>query len=75
MIQCNVLNVKLSDSQPNKLKSRIRNGISLTLKLSSNVTADSNDESNFSHKLLSTNSHVLRLWKAFTGNSLANIKF
>ena len=31
----NVLNVKLSNSQLNKLKSRIKNGTEVTLKLSS----------------------------------------
>ena len=35
---------------------------------------DSNDENNFSHKLLSTNTQVSRLRKAFANNSLANIK-
>ena len=33
MTQYNTLNVKLSDSQLNKLKSGIKNGIAVTLKL------------------------------------------
>ena len=58
MIQYNTLNVKLSNSQPNKLKSGIKNGTEVTLKLSSNVldlVLDSNNENNFPHKLLLTN--------------------
>ena len=52
MIQYNTLNVKLSNSQLNELKSGIKNGTEVTLKLSSNVVGDSNDENNFPHKLL-----------------------
>ena len=50
MTQYNALNVKLSDSQLNKLKSGIKNGTEVTLKLSSNGVGDSNDEKNFRHK-------------------------
>ena len=55
MIQYNSLNVKLSNSQLNKLKSGIKNNTEVTLKISSNVVRDSNDENNFSHRLLLTN--------------------
>ena len=55
MTQCNTLNVKLHNSQLNKLKSGINNGTEVTLKFSSNVVGDSNDESNFPPKLLLTN--------------------
>ena len=44
MIQYNVLNVKVSNSQFNKLKSRIKSGTAVTLKLSSNVVGVSNNE-------------------------------
>ena len=44
------------------------------MKLSSNVVGDSNDENNFPHKLLLTNTQVLRLRKAFANNTSANIK-
>ena len=54
MNQYNILNVKWSNSQLNKLKSGIKNGTEVTLKLSSNVAGDSNDENNFPHKLLLT---------------------
>ena len=65
MTQYGTLNVKLSDSQFNKLKSRIKSRTEVTLKLSSNVVGDSNDENNFSHNLLLTNTQVSRLPKPF----------
>ena len=58
MTQYNTLNVKLSNSKLNKLKSGITNGTEITLKISSNVVGDSNDENNFPHKLLLTNTQV-----------------
>ena len=33
-----------------------------------------NDENNFPHKLLLTNTQISKFCKAFTNNSLANIK-
>ena len=48
MTQYNTLNVKLSNSQLNKLKYGIKNNTEVTLKLSSNVVFDANDEHNFS---------------------------
>ena len=74
MIQYNILNVKLSNSQLNKSKSRIKNGAEVTLKISSNVAGDSNDENTFLHKLLLTNTQVSKLGKVFANGSLANIK-
>ena len=74
MTQYNTLNVKLSNSQLSKLKSGIKNDPEVTLKFSSNVADDSNDENNFSHKLLLTNTQVWKLCKAFANNSTANIK-
>ena len=47
MTQYNTLNVKLSNSQLNKLKSGIKTGIEVTLNLSSNLIGNSNDETNF----------------------------
>ena len=44
MNQYNNLNVKLSNSEINKLKSGIKNGTEATLDLSSNVTDNSNEE-------------------------------
>ena len=53
--QNNALNVKLSNSQLNILKSGIKNGTEVTIKLSSNAVGDSNDETNFPHKMLFIN--------------------
>ena len=75
MTQYNILNVKLSNSQLNILKSGIKNGAVVTLKLSSNVAGYCNDENNFPHKLLLTKTQVSRLRKAFANNSSASIKF
>ena len=74
MTHYNSLNVKLSSLQLNKLKSGIKNGAEVTLKISSNVVGDSNDENNFPHQLLLTNTQVSRLRKAFANGSSANIK-
>ena len=61
--------MKLSNSQLNKLKSGIKSGTEVTLKLSSNLVGDSNDENNFPHKLLLTNTQVSKLCKAFANKS------
>ena len=74
MTQYNFLSVKLSNSQHNKLKSGIKNGTEVTLRLSSNIVGDSNDGNNFRSKLLLTNTQVGRLHKTFVNGSLANIK-
>ena len=58
MTQYNTLNVKLSNSRLNKLKCGIKNNTEVTLKISSNVIGSSNDENNFPHKLLLTNTQV-----------------
>ena len=73
MTQCNTLNVKLSNLQLNKLKSGIKNGTEVTLKVSSDVVSDFNDEINFPHKLL-TDTQILRLGKTFVKNSSPSIK-
>ena len=74
MTQYKALNVKLSNSQLNKLKLGIKIGTEVTLKISSNVFGESNDETNFQHKLLLTNTQVSKLRKAFENGSSANIK-
>ena len=52
MTQYNTSNVKLSNSQLNKLKSGIKSSTEVTLNIiSTNVVDDSNDENNFPHKL------------------------
>ena len=47
MAQYNTLNIKSSSSQISKLKSGMKNGTEVTLKISSNVVGDFNDENNF----------------------------
>ena len=74
MTQYNTLNIKLSNSQLNKLKSGIRNGTEVTLKISSNDVGDSYDENNLQHELLLAKTQVSRLRKAFSNSSSANIK-
>ena len=56
---------KLSHSQLNRLKSGIKNGTKATLKISSNFLSDSNNENNFLHKLLLTNTQFLKVRKSF----------
>ena len=73
MIQYITLNVKLSNLQLNKLKSGIKNGTEVTLKLSSNVVGD-NNENNFPHKLLLTNTQFSKLRNTFENNSSAHMK-
>ena len=68
MAQCNTLCVKLSNSQLNKLKPRIKSVTLVTLKLSSNVIGDSNDENNFPHNLLLTNTQGSKIHKVFASN-------
>ena len=57
MTQYSSLNVKLSNSQLDKLKSAIKNETEVVLRLSSNMIG--NNESNFPHELLLTNLQVL----------------
>ena len=59
--------------QDNKLKSGTKNGAEVTLKISSNVVGDSNNENNFPHKLLLTNKQFSDLCKDFADNSSTNM--
>ena len=72
MTQYNSLNVKLSNSQLNKLKSAIKNENGVVLRLSSNVIGD--NETNFPHQLLLTTRQVVNIRKAFASNSSIDIK-
>ena len=63
MTQYNSLNVKLSNSQLNRLKSAIKNETEVVLRSSSNMIGD--NETNFPHELLLTNRQVSSLLKAF----------
>ena len=74
MIQYNSLNVKLSNSQLNILKSVIKNENDVVLRLSSNMIGNSDDETNFPHKLFLTNRQVANLCQAFANHTSADIK-
>ena len=74
MTQYNSLNVRLSNSQLNKLKSEIKNLTDVVLRLSSNMTGNSNEETNFPDKLLLTNRQVANLRKAFANYTSIDIK-
>ena len=75
MTQYNSLNVKLSNSQLNKLKAAIKNEIEVVLRLSPNMIGESNDKGNFPHELLLTDRKISSIRKAFSNNSSANIRF
>ena len=74
MTQYNSLNVKLSNSQLNKLKSSIKNDTDVVLRISSNMVSNSNDNTNFPHELLLTNRQVANIRKAFAKNTSIDIK-
>ena len=75
MSQCNILNVKLPNSQFNKLKSGIKNDTQVTINLSSSPVGEFNDETNYLHKLLLINTQVSKIRKAFPNELSAIIKF
>ena len=72
MNQHNTLNVKLSNSQLNMLKSWIKHGTEVTLKFLSTLIRNSDDETNFPRKILLTDT---KLCKTFSNNLSANTKF
>ena len=74
MTQYSSLNVKLSNSQVNKLTSAIKNESEVVLTLSSNMIGDSNDKTNFPHELLLTNRQIPNLRKAFVNHLSTDIK-
>ena len=75
MTQYNSLNVKLSDSQLNKLKSAIKNESDVVLRISSSMVGNSNDNTNFPHELLLTDRQVANIRKAFSNNLSRDVKF
>ena len=72
MTQYNSLNVKLSNSQLNKLNSAIKNETEVVLRLPSNMFGD--NEKNSPLKLLLTDRQVASLRKSFANDSSADIK-
>ena len=74
MTQYSSLNVNLSNSQLNKLKSSIKNETDVVLRISSNMVGNSNYNINFPHELLLTNRQVANIRKAFANHSSTDIK-
>ena len=75
MTQYNSLNVKLSNSQLNRLKSSIKNETDVVLRISSNMVSNSNDNNtDVPHELLLTNRQVANIRKAFAKNISTDIK-
>ena len=72
MTQYNSLNVKLSNSQLNRLKSAIKNETEVVLWLSSNMIGD--NKTNFPHKLSLPNRQVVNLCKALSNYLSPDIK-
>ena len=60
----------MCNSQLSKLKTGVKNGIEVTLNLSSNMVGDSNNKTNFYHKLLITDTQVSRLLQMVLFTSL-----
>ena len=69
MAQYNSVSAKLINSQLNKLNSAVKNKTKAVLRLLSNMIGNSDDETNFLHKLLLTNRQVANLCRAFKNNS------
>ena len=74
MAQYNTLNIKLSNSQLNKLNSAIKNKTEVVLRLSLTMIGNSDDKINFPYELLLTKRQVANLHKAFANNSSTDIK-
>ena len=75
MTQYNRVNVKLSNSQLNKLKSATKSENDVVIRLSPSMIGDSNDQTNFPHFPLLTDRQVSSICKAFANNSSVDIKF
>ena len=74
MIPHNILKVKLTNSQFNKLEPGIKNNTGLTSNISSNVVGNSNIKTYFWYRLSLTNAQILMIHKAFANGSSVKIK-
>ena len=61
--------LNLSHSKLNKLKSVLINGTEITVNLALILIRNSNDETNFKHKLLLIGKILLKICKAFANGS------
>ena len=74
MTHCNSVNIKLINSQLDELKPAIKNETGVTLRLSSKIIGNFNDETNLSHDFLLILRQVSKLRKAFANNLSTDIK-
>ena len=74
MTEYNSVNIKLSNSQLNNLKSATKNETEVTLKLLLNMNGNLNNEVNYRYKLLLAERQVPKLCKDFANDLSANIK-
>ena len=74
MTQYDSVNVELSNSQLNKLKSAIKHETDVVLRILSNMIGNLEDESDFPHKLLLNNRQVANIRKAFANHISTDIK-
>ena len=70
MVKCNTINLKLSDSQLNKLKSTVKNKQGTTLKISARMF----NGNNLPHELLLTTRQTTKLKNAIENNMSTDIK-
>ena len=74
MTQYSSVNVKLSDLELNELKSAAKYETGVALRLSPSMISNSNDNYNFSYKLLLANTQVANLRKTPTDSLSAKMK-
>ena len=74
MTKHNTWKLKSSHSKLKKLKSKIKIGTKVTLNLLSKLIGNYNDDTNFPHKLLLTDTQDSRVRKVFASYSSANKK-
>ena len=72
MTQYDTLNVKLTNSQLNKLKPGIKTGTQVMLNLSSNTVCKCYNKTRFSYRLILTNTQVLKYLLVFENDSSTN---
>ena len=70
MVEYNTVNVKLSDSQLNKLKSAVKNGQRTTLRMNTRMCS----ANNLPHELLLTTRQTTKLRNAIESNMSTDIK-
>ena len=68
-------NIKLSNSQLNKLILGIKNSTEVALNFSSNLIGNFSNEASFPHKLLLNDTQVSRICKVLANGSSGNITF